>query len=307
MDNTFDIAIIGGGCAGLTAAIYAARAGKSVIVLEKETFGGQIAYSPKVENFPGFKSISGLDFSDRLFEQALGFGVKLELEDVLKIDDEGKCKVITTDFNKYTCKALILAMGLKHRKLGLSNEEKFIGNGISFCAMCDGDFFRGKHVAICGGGSAAMEDALFLAQICQEVTLIHRRESFRGENALLERLKNTKNINFALESIVTEIIEENGSFSGVKLKNLKTSEISPLYVSGLFEAIGREPETKLLAGFIKTDENGYILTKEDLSTNIPGIFAAGDCREKKIRQLTTAASDGAIAGISASQYIDALN
>lgn len=305
MSKRFDIAIIGGGPAGLTAAVYAARAGRSVIVLEKETFGGQISYSPKVENFPAFKSISGLDFSDRLFEQAASLGAVLELETVTEIKDMGNFKHIVTDFNEYDCLAVIIAAGLKHRSLGLEKETQFIGNGISFCAMCDGDFYRGKKVAVVGGGSTALSDAFYLSNICESVVLIHRRKEFRGEKALADKLAAQKNVSLKLNCVISEILGED-SFNGVVVEDINTKEKENLLLDGLFLAIGREPETSLTKNFIITDESGYIAAGEDLKTNIPGIFAAGDCRQKEIRQLTTAASDGTLAAIFASRYIDNL-
>jgi thioredoxin reductase (NADPH) len=297
----FDIIIVGGGPAGLTAAIYARRAGKSVLLLEKESFGGQIASSPKVENFPGFAAISGAELADRLYSQADELGVRLELEEVLEIRD-GAVKTVVTDYGAYDCKALILATGMKHRTLGLPGEDAM--GGISFCAVCDGSFYKGRDTAVCGGGNTALQDALFLSDICRKVTVIHRRDEFRGDPILVEQLKKRANVAFAMNTVVTGLLG-NGALSGLALKNTVTGEESQLAVDGLFEAVGQLPEKKLASSVAEVDEAGFVPAGEDRLTSAAGIFVAGDCRAKEVRQLTTACADGAVAALAACKYCDA--
>ena len=301
MNELFDIIIIGGGPAGLTAAVYARRAGKSVLLLEKEGFGGQIASSPKVENFPGFAAISGAELADRLYSQADELGARLELEEVLEIRD-GAVKTVTTDYGAYDGKALILATGMKHRTLGLPGEDAM--GGISFCAVCDGSFYKGRDTAVCGGGNTALQDALFLSDICRKVTVIHRRDTFRGDPILVEQLKKRPNVDFAMNTVVTGLLGS-GALSGLALKNTVTGEESQLAVDGLFEAVGQLPEKKLAASVAEVDETGFVPAGEDCVTSAAGIFAAGDCRAKEVRQLTTACADGAVAALAACKYCDA--
>ena len=298
MAEFFDIIIIGGGPAGLTAAIYARRAGKSVLLLEKESFGGQIASSPCVENFPGHKAISGTELADLLYSQAEDLGARIELEEVLSVED-GDPKTVTTDYGTYTCRALILATGMKHRTLGLPNEELL--GGVSFCAVCDGAFHTGKQVAVVGGGNTALQDALFLSDICAGVTLIHRRDTFRGDPILVEKLRQRENVTFLLDSVITAL-QGAGSLTGLTVANLKTGEVKELAVTGLFEAVGQMPEKALTEPLVTLDESGFIAAGESCLTNAAGIFAAGDCRAKEVRQLTTACADGAVAALAAVQY-----
>ena len=301
MNELFDIIIIGGGPAGLTAAIYARRAGKSVLLLEKEGFGGQIASSPKVENFPGFAAISGAELADRLYSQADELGARLELEEVLEIRD-GAVKTVTTDYGAYDGKALILATGMKHRTLGLPGEDAM--GGISYCAVCDGSFYKGRDTAVCGGGNTALQDALFLSDICRKVTVIHRRDTFRGDPILVEQLKKRANVDFAMNTVVTGLLGQ-GALTGLSLKNTVTGEESQLAVDGLFEAVGQLPEKKLAASVAEVDETGFVPAGEDCVTSAAGVFVAGDCRAKEVRQLTTACADGAVAALAACKYCDA--
>ena len=298
MNELFDIIIIGGGPAGLTAAVYARRAGKTVLLLEKEGFGGQIASSPKVENFPGFAAISGAELADRLYSQADELGARLELEEVLEIRD-GAVKTVVTDYGSYDCKALILATGMKHRTLGLPGEDAM--GGISFCAVCDGSFYKGRDTAVCGGGNTALQDALFLSDICRKVTVIHRRDEFRGDPILVEQLKKRANVAFAMNTVVTGLLG-NGALSGLALKNTVTGEESQLAVDGLFEAVGQLPEKKLASSVAEVDEAGFVPAGEDCLTSAAGIFVAGDCRSKEVRQLTTACADGAVAALAACRF-----
>ena len=295
----FDIIIVGGGPAGLTAAIYSRRAGKSVLVLEKATIGGQIASSPKVDNFPGIPGVSGAELGDRLYSQADELGARIELEEVLEIHD-GEVKTVTTDYGTYTCTALILATGTRHRTLGLEGEETL--SGISYCAVCDGAFYAGKDTAVVGGGNTALQDALFLSDLCRHVSVIHRRDQFRGDPILVESLAKRENVTFILDSVVEALEGSDGALTGLLLHNVKTGEASRLPVHGLFEAVGQQPEAALSRALSLADETGFIPSGEDCITPIPGIFVAGDCRTKEVRQLTTACGDGAVAALAACRF-----
>ena len=297
-----DIVIIGAGTAGLSAAIYALRAGKSVLILEQLAYGGQIINTPEVENYPGIKSISGFDFAQGLYEQATALGAELKFEQVTGIED-GAVKKVKTSGGEYECGAIILATGAKNRPLGLDREQQLIGSGISYCATCDGAFFKGRTVAVNGGGNTALEDALFLSNYCSKVYLIHRRDEFRGEAKQVEKLKAKENIEFVLNSTITELVGDD-ELSGVKVHDKVSGEDRLIEVEGLFIAIGQMPENAAFAPLIALDGAGYIVAGEDCKTNVEGIFAAGDCRTKTVRQLTTAAADGAVAALAACAYID---
>lgn len=292
-----DVIIIGAGTAGLTAAVYALRAGKSVLVLEQGTYGGQIINTPKVENYPGIEEISGYEFASGLFRQAEKLGMEYRSEKVAAVRPD---RVVETSEGSYQAKALIVATGAKNRPLGLEKEAEYVGKGVSYCATCDGMFFRGKKVAVVGGGNTALEDAAFLSNYCEKVYLIHRREEFRGEEKLAEELRGKENVEFLLNKTV-QALEGSSVLRAVTLYDKVSGDISRLEISGLFVAIGQTPETEAFAGLLQCDENGYILAGEDCRTNIEGIFAAGDCRSKTVRQLTTAAADGAVAALAAAQ------
>ncbi len=293
----YDIVIIGAGTAGLTAAIYAARAGKKVLILENESIGGQIATSPKVENYPGFSEISGMEFSDRLYEQASALGVELELDRAEKIIDNGESKTVKTEYGEFTCKAVIIATGVKHRHLGIEAEEKYMGRGVSYCAVCDGAFYKGKDVAVVGGGNSAVQSAIMLSNICNKVYLIHRRDEFRCEKKLSDEVRAIENVELVLNSTVKDLQGE-GKLSTIVTEN-KSGEIKEINAEGLFVLVGQIPENGAFADIITLDESGYIVAGEDCKTNIDGVFAAGDCRTKAIRQLTTAAADGSVAALAA--------
>lgn len=299
MTQHFDIIIIGGGPAGLTAAIYARRAGKSILVLEKEGFGGQIASSPQVDNFPGIQGVSGAELSDRLFSQAESLGAALELEEVLEIR-QGNPKTVVTDYTTYTCQALILATGMKHRTLGLPGEDSL--SGVSYCAVCDGAFYQGKDVAVCGGGNTALQDALFLSDLCRHVTVIHRRAQFRGDPILVEELQKRPNVSFLMSSQVESLQGADGMLSGLQVRSTETGAVTQLQVSGLFEAVGQVPEQALAVQVVPVDDAGFIPAGEDCVTPAEGVFVAGDCRVKEVRQLTTACADGAVAAIAACRH-----
>lgn len=303
--NMFDIIVIGSGCAGMTAALYALRAGRTVLLLENNGIGGQIASSPKVENFPSVKQISGSEFSDNLFEQVNALGVEFSFEEARAIEDKGSIKVVKTDDGEHECKAVIIATGLKHRTLPVPRAEEMLGRGVSYCAVCDGIFHKGKDVAVVGGGNTALQDAVYLSQYCGKVYLIHRRDTFRADNSNIKMLQGKTNIELVLDSVATELVGDD-FVSGIKVKNVKTEEERELSVSGVFSAVGKIPQSEIFKGTIELDESGYIIADETCRTSKAGIFAAGDCRTKEIRQLTTAASDGAVAAIEASKYINTL-
>lgn len=297
-----DVIIIGAGTAGLTAAIYALRAGKSVLVLEQGNYGGQIINTPKVENYPGIEQISGYEFASGLFRQAEKLGMEYRSEKVtnIRLEADTAHKIVETTQGSYCTKALILASGAKNRPLGLEKESEYVGKGISYCATCDGMFFRGKKVAVVGGGNTALEDAAFLSNYCEKVYLIHRRETFRGEQRLVDELRGRENVEFLLNKTV-QALEGAQTLQAMTLYDKISGDESRLEISGLFVAIGQAPETEAFAGLIERDKNGYILAGEDCRTNVEGIFAAGDCRSKTVRQLTTAAADGAVAALAAAQ------
>lgn len=301
MAEHFDILIIGGGPAGLTAALYARRAGKTVLVLEKAAVGGQIASSPRVENFPGILSISGAELADRLYEQADHAGARIELEEVLEVRD-GDPRTVVTDYGTYTCDALILATGMKHRSLGLPGEDTL--SGISYCAVCDGAFYAGKDVAVAGGGNTAVQDALFLSELCRHVTVIHRRDTFRADPVLVDALKQRKNVSLELSATV-EALQGEGTLTGLLLRDTITGQTREVAVSGLFEAVGQQPEGAVAQALVPVDGAGFITAGEDCTTPVAGVFAAGDCRVKSIRQLTTACADGACAALAACRWCEA--
>lgn len=298
----YDILIVGAGTAGLSAAIYGVRAGKSVLVLEASVYGGQIINTPEIENYPGIKHISGFEFATNLYEQAKDLGAEVKYEKVLSIKDEGDNKVLVTDSNEYVGKTVILATGAKNRPLGLDREEELIGRGISYCATCDGGFYRGKAVAVNGGGNTALEDAIFLTSYCSKVYIIHRRDSFRGEEKLLGTLKTKENVEFVLNSVITNLNAPD-KLESISVFKLETKEDRQIEVEGLFIAIGQMPENDIFSNVITLDKKGYIVGQEDCKTNIEGIFVAGDTRTKSVRQLATAASDGAISALAACEYI----
>lgn len=298
----YDIIIIGAGTAGLSAAIYGVRAGKSVLVLEASVYGGQIINTPEIENYPGIKHISGYEFATNLYEQAKELGTEVKFEKALSIEEKKEYKVVTTDSSEYTAKTVILATGAKNRPLGLEKEEELIGRGISYCATCDGGFYRGKAVAVNGGGNTALEDAIFLTSYCSKVYIIHRRDSFRGEEKLLETLKSKDNVEFVLNSVITSLNAQD-NLKSITVENKETKETREIEVSGLFIAIGQMPENNIFSDVIDLDEKGYIKGQENCKTNVDGIFVAGDTRTKAIRQLATAASDGAVAALAACEFI----
>ena len=301
----YDIVIVGGGPAGLTAAIYGLRAGKTVLVIEKNGFGGQIAYSPKVENIPGTKVISGAEFADQLTDQAMALGADMELEKVIKVEKDGKIfRVYTEEESVFEGGAVILALGVKHRTLGLPGEEELIGNGISFCAVCDGAFYAGQEVAMIGGGNSALQEALLLSEVCSKVTIVQNLAFFTGEQKLADALAEKDNVHVIFSTVVVGYESENGSLTALQLKSEETGEISRIRVDGAFLAVGLMPENEPFAEHAALNDWGYFDSAEDCCTATPGLFVAGDCRSKRIRQVVTAAADGAIAAMAACRYLD---
>lgn len=282
----YDTIIVGGGPAGLTSAIYLRRANKKVLVLEANVCGGQIVNAKDVENYPGYEHISGFDFSDNLRKQVLNLGAEIKYETVLKVDEDKK---VYTSNNVYEAKSVILAVGSKNRKLKIDNEDKFTGKGISYCATCDGNFYRNKDVAVIGSGNTALDDILYLSDIANHVYGIVRGDSYKGELQELEEIKKRNNVTLIFNSVVTELI---GSDTLEKIKIYNDEEIN---VSGVFVAIGQEPNNMMFKNVVDIDEKGYIITTEEVKTKTKGIYVAGDARDKVLRQLTTATSDGALA------------
>lgn len=299
----YDVAVIGAGIAGMTAAIYARRAGKTVILFEKESIGGQIALSPKVENYPGFKDISGLDLANNVFEQAMALGAELEVDEVKSIERAEGFFRIVSNYGAHDAKAVVIATGLKHRKLDPAT--KLEGQGVSYCAVCDGMFYKGKTVAVVGGGNTAVSEAIYLADICEKVYLIHRRTGYRAEKAVMERLYSKANIVRLENRVVSEAEKADGGVS-LTLASTVGEADEKLAVDGVFVALGHIPQNSAFAALINIDEYGFAASDESCLTRTPGVFVAGDCRQKAVRQLTTAAADGAAAGLAAAKYIDGL-
>jgi len=298
----YDIIVIGGGPAGLTAAIYARRADKSVLVIEKDTFGGQITYSPKVENYPGFAEMSGNEFADKLLDQALGQGAEIELAKVTAVEDAGDFKKVVTEDGEFEAKAVIIAAGARHRMLGAPGEEALVGHGISFCAVCDGAFYKGLDVAVIGGGNSALQEALLLAETSKSVTVVQNLENLTGEARLQAALSEKANVNVICGSVVKEFLSENGKLTGVVITGEDGERT--LTVDGVFVAIGLVPENHPFENLADLNSYGYFDTDESCLTKTPGVFVAGDCRSKRIRQITTACADGAVAALAACDYID---
>ena len=296
----YDIAIIGGGMAGLTAAIYAARANKSVVLFERKVYGGQILTSMKVSNYPGESGISGYELMKKVYEQAKKYDVVFVDEDVISIKDD-KNKELKTEDEIFYAKTVIIATGTKDRELDIPGEKEFLGHGLSYCATCDGAFYMDKPVAVVGGGNTALYDALYLADIASKVYLIHRRDEFRGDAHLVEKLREKKNVEFVMESRPNKLLGDK-KISGIEVIDT-AGEKKTLDVDGVFVAIGRVPATEQFKDIVKLDKDGYIVAGEDCHTSAEGIFVAGDCRTKTLRQLVTASSDGAMAATEAVHYL----
>ncbi|MBQ7574484.1 MAG: thioredoxin-disulfide reductase [Clostridia bacterium] len=299
----YDIIVVGAGPAGMTAAIYARRAARSVLVLEAVNYGGQILNTPDIENYPVEAHISGYDFSTKVYEQAKDLGAEFVFEKVVEIRSEEDKKTVITPKNTYTAKAVILATGSENRKLGLDDEDRLVGRGVSYCATCDGNFYRNKVVAVVGGGNTALEDALYLSDLAKQVYLIHRRDSFRGEETNAARLKEKENVEIIYNANVTKLISEK-RLKAIEVTDKLNGNVRTIELNGLFIAVGRIPENRNFADLIKLDDAGYVIAGEDCHTNIDGIFVAGDNRTKMLRQLVTATGDGAVAATEAVKYIN---
>lgn len=298
-----DIIVVGSGPAGLTASIYARRANKSVLILEKGIFGGQVTFSPCIENYPGYIKMSGNEFADKLIDQAVTLGADIEMETVKEIVDNGDTKVVKTNLSEHTAKAVIIATGCKHRQIGLPNENALIGNGISFCATCDGAFFKNKTVAVLGGGNSALQEAILLSDLCSKVYVIQNLDFLTGEDKLCKILENKSNVEIIYGTIITELIGED-ELKSIVLKNEKDGSVANLDVDGLFVAIGLVPDNESFSNIANLNKQGYFDSDETCSTKTKGIFTAGDCRNKSVRQITTAVADGAVAALAAVKYID---
>ena len=294
----YDIVIIGAGIAGLTAAIYAKRANKKVLVLESKVYGGQIINTFDIENWPGDFKVSGVDLMQKVYKQATDLGAKIEFEEMLKIEKRDDCFIVESDDEKYEAKSVIIAVGTEDKKMELPREKELTGRGVSYCATCDGALYKSKNVAIIGGGNTALYDALYLSDIVKKIYLVHRRNEFRGDAILVEKLRKKNNIEFLLEKQPVEIIGEE------KVSGLKLNDGQILDVDGIFVAIGKKPMTEKIKELVDLDERGYVKAGEDCKTSCPGVFVAGDCRTKNIRQLITAASDGAVAAEMAIDYLN---
>ena len=300
----YDLIVIGGGPAGLTAALYARRANKTVLVIEKGSFGGQITYSPKVENIPGFTEITGNEFGEKMIEQVLAQEAEVECAEVLEVKD-GVYKTVVTDSGEFTAKSLVIATGAKHRLLGLPDEEKYIGEGISFCAVCDGAFYEGKEVAVIGGGNSALQEAILLADLAKKVTVVQNLDFLTGEQKLQDKLATKPNVEVILGTVVDGFIGGD-ALEGIRVRKEADGTVSDLMVDGVFVAIGLVPQNEVFSGLVPLDPRGYIQCGEDCVTGTAGVFAAGDCRTKTIRQVTTAVADGAVAALAACAYADNL-
>ena len=298
----YDIIVVGGGQAGLTAALYALRANKSVLIIEKATFGGQITYSPRVENYPAVPDSSGNEIAEKLVNQVLSQGAEIELSKVLEIRD-GDTKTVVTEDGEYECKAVIIATGARHRMLGIAGEEKLVGEGISFCAVCDGAFYNGKEVAVVGGGNSALQEALLLCENASRVTVIQNLPYLTGEKRLADRLYANEKATVLLSKTVKGFVGED-TLSGVVIADAETGEEQTLKVDGLFVAIGLVPQNEPFSNVLTLNDYGYADAGEDCRTKTEGVFVAGDCRQKRIRQVTTAVADGAVAALAACDYID---
>jgi len=304
--KVYDIVIIGGGPAGMTAALYASRANKCVCVIEKSTFGGQITSSPKVENYPSVMEISGGDFGNQLAEQILTLGVDVEMETVISIHEEGSYKVVVTEEgNEFRTHTVIIATGVKHRMLDVPGEEEMIGNGVHFCAVCDGALFRNKPVAVIGGGNSALQEAILLSETSSQVVVVQNLPDLTGEMKLRDTLLSRSNVRVIYNTVVEGFVEEAGKLHGIRLIDSGGAK-SELSCDGVFIAIGLIPKNEAFAEIVQLDQYGYFNVGEDTLTKTPGIFTAGDCRAKNVRQLATAVGDGAVAAVSACRYIDGL-
>ena len=303
MQDLYDIAVVGAGPAGLTAALYARRAGKTVVVIEKENFGGQITFSPKLENYPTAMAISGSEFAEKLMEQAEAHGTVLEMDNITAVEKTAEGFTLKGEYGSYSAKTVILATGSKHRTLGIAHEAELTGQGVCYCAVCDGAFFRDQDVAVIGGGNTALQDAVFLSELCTSVTIVQNLPMLTGDPVLQEKITKLENVSVICDATVDALLGEK-KLTGIRI--LRGAEKTPevLSVTGMFVAIGQQPENEAFASLSKLDQAGYIISDENCGTDTDGIFVAGDCRTKAIRQVVTATADGASAALAACRYLD---
>ncbi|MFC6294524.1 thioredoxin-disulfide reductase [Lactiplantibacillus daoliensis] len=306
MAKSYDVIIIGAGPAGMTAALYASRANLSVLLLDRGIYGGQMNNTAAIENYPGFKSILGPDLAKDMYESATQFGAEYAYGSVESVEDQGDVKIVKTDSDTFETKALVIGTGSEYRKLGVPGEDTYGGRGVSYCAVCDGAFFRNKHVVVIGGGDSAIEEGSYLTQLADKVTVIHRRDQLRAQQILQDRAFGNDKMDFVWNSNVTEIVGDGKKVTGVKINNNKTGENSELAVDGVFIYVGINPITKPFGNLGITDENGWIETNDHMETKVPGIFAIGDVRKKDLRQVATAVGEGGTAGQQVYSYITAL-
>ncbi len=299
----YDIVIVGGGPAGLTSALYSRRAGKSVLLIERAAFGGQMTFSPMIENYPGIASASGSVIADAMVEQVLGQGADIEIDEIVGVNQNPDgTKTLIGESGEYVGRAVIIAVGSKHRRMGIEREEEFVGEGISYCAVCDGAFYKGKKLAVIGGGNSALQEALMLSESCEKVTIVQNLPHLTGEARLIEQIKARENIEILYGYVADSIIGDD-TLKGIRLRGEMGEEVE-LYVDGVFVAIGLQPENEAFGSVAALDKNGYFDTDENCTTMTEGIFVAGDCRAKRIRQITTAAADGTAAALAACGYLD---
>lgn len=302
MSEQYDIAVVGSGPAGLTAALYARRAGKSVIVIEKENFGGQITFSPKIENYPTAMAISGSEFAERLMAQTEALGAVLEMDNITAVEKTASGFVLRGEYGSYAAKSVILATGSKHRTLGIAREAELTGHGVCYCAVCDGAFFKGQDAAVIGGGNTALQDAVFLAELCRSVTIVQNLPVLTGDPVLQEKVRALENVQIICGAAVDALLGED-SLTGIRIVR-GDGAAETLAVTGMFVAVGQQPENDAFVSLSKLDETGYFIADERCLTDTEGVFAAGDCRTKQIRQVVTATADGASAALAACRYLD---
>ncbi|CAI2576274.1 Thioredoxin reductase [Apilactobacillus kunkeei] len=303
----YDVIIIGAGPGGMTSALYASRANLSVMMIDRGIYGGQMNNTAEIENYPGFKSILGPDLAKEMYESSTNFGAKYEYGTVESIEDKGDSKIVNTDQGSYEAGAVIIGTGSQYRKLGVPGEDEYGGRGVSYCAVCDGAFFKNREVVVVGGGDSAISEALYLAGLASKVTVIHRRDQLRAQKVIQDRAFANDKIEFVWDTNVTEVVGDNMKVTGVKTINNKTNEEGEIAASGVFIYVGNNPMTEPFSNLNITDEKGWIKTNERMETSVKGIFAIGDVREKELRQVTTAVGDGGIAGQNAFEYVSSLH
>ena len=301
--NIYDIVVIGGGAAGMTAALYSLRSGKTVLLIERETIGGQISKSPRVENFPSIKEISGTELSDKMFDQIMDLGCEFELDTVVSVNKENNLFYINGEYNKYQAKAVIIATGLEHRKINVEPEDALIGKGVSYCAVCDGAFYKDEEVCLIGDANTALQYSLLLSNYCKKVYVCTLFDKFFADDILVSRLRKRENVEIYHNLLLKEF-KYSDELEGLVFENTQDLTKKEFTVKACFIAIGQIPNNDIFSNLVELDKNGYILVDNDLQTKTEGLFVAGDCRQKKVRQLTTAVSDGAMASVGAVSYID---